>query len=469
MQKVIVRSVCLLGVFFAGSLAASAQSGAGESLDGCTDCGGSVTWLESVPEESLASDAGCASILTRPRLTGDWHGYRTAMEECGVTFAGRSTHFAFGLGGGINAPVPSPLDQGDTFEYTGRGEYDLIFDLGKLGGLPGGSLLIRAEHWYGEFGNVSLGSGAFVPPVFPAFTPVSPNDPGVPFITNFLLTQPLSEKLVVFAGKKDVLGGADQDIFAGGDGTSQFINQALIANPAFLLALPYSSFTAGVALPQKWGAISVYVYDPQDRTTDFFRLNDLFSKGVIVGGEVQVKTNFFSMPGEHHVGGIWKHVNLVDLRFTEPPPGQYPYPTIPGVPTIRDSYTIYYGFDQYLKVYSDKPTKGWGVFGRASISDANPTPFRYFLSAGIGGNSPIGTNRGDRFGIGWYYTGTSREFGPVPRAVFGPRDGWGMEIFYNWQATPWLNVTPDFQIVKPGNGVIAETAYIGGVRLNITF
>ncbi len=174
MQKVIVRSVCLLGVFFAGSLAASAQSGAGESLDGCTDCGGSVTWLESVPEESLASDAGCASILTRPRLTGDWHGYRTAMEECGVTFAGRSTHFAFGLGGGINAPVPSPLDQGDTFEYTGRGEYDLIFDLGKLGGLPGGSLLIRAEHWYGEFGNVGLRTGAFTPPSRLRLSPHSP-------------------------------------------------------------------------------------------------------------------------------------------------------------------------------------------------------------------------------------------------------------------------------------------------------
>ena len=119
-------------------------------------------------------------------------------------------------------------------------------------------------------------------------------------ITNFLLTQPLSEKLILFAGKSDVFGNTDQDIFAGGDGTDQFVNQALIANPAFLLAMPYTSFSAGVVMPCEWGAIAGFVRDPQDRTTDFFRLEDLFSQGVIAGGEVKVETNFISKPGEHH-------------------------------------------------------------------------------------------------------------------------------------------------------------------------
>lgn len=32
-----------------------------------------------------------------------------------------------------------------------------------------------------------------------------------------------------------------------------------------------------------------------------------------------------------------------------------------------------------------------------------------------------------------------------------------------------MNLTPDFQIVKPGAGAIANTAYIGGVRLNLKF
>ncbi|MHB8969324.1 MAG: carbohydrate porin [Pirellulaceae bacterium] len=85
------------------------------------------------------------------------------------------------------------------------------------------------------------------------------------------------------------------------------------------------------------------------------------------------------------------------------------------------------------------------LFGRASISDGNPTPLRYYLSAGLGGNSPLRCDRGDNWGIGWYYVSASDEFGPLPRAIFDPQDGSGVEVFYNFQVTPWLNVTPDVQ------------------------
>jgi porin len=411
---------------------------------------------------------GC--LWTSPTLTGDWLGYRSRLQESGVTFAGRVTQFGFGIDGGINTPLPPmlPLGQGDTFKYTGRGEYDLIFDLEKFGGLPHGSLLVRAEHWYGEFGNVSLSTGALTPAVFPALLPPRPFDPGVPYITNFLVTQPLSEELVLFAGKKDVLGGADQDIFAGGDGTSQFVNQAFIANPAFLLALPYTGFTAGAVMPREWGKVSTFIYDPKNRTADFFNVDDLFAEGIIVGAEVGVDTNFLSLPGEHHVGGIWKHVDMTDLAFAAPPPSEYPEPVVPGFATRPDSYTFYYGFDQFLVQYSDKPQQGWGLFGRASISDGNPTPLRYFLSAGLGGNSPVRTEKGDTFGLGWYYVGATDEFGPAPRQLLDPQDGSGVELFYNFQVTKWMNVTPDVQFVSPGSRAIADDAVIYGLRVNLT-
>lgn len=424
------------------------------------------------PAEASPGDCPtCDTLWTRSTLTGDWGGLRPRLQERGVTFEGNLTQFGFGMNGGINRPLPRipALGQGDTTAYTGRGDYAFTFDLEKFGGMPKGRLLVRAQHWYGNYGNVSFNTGSLSPAVFPAALPPVPNDEGIPYITDFVVTQPLSEKWVVFAGKKNVIGAADQDDFAGGNGTYQFMNQAFIANPAFLLALPYTSFTAGVVSPRKWGAVSAFVYDPQNRTQDFFRVNDLFSQGVIVGGEVKVKTNFFSLPGEQHFGGLYKHVQLTDLRFNEPPPGQYPYTAVPGFTTLRDSYTIYYGFDQYVRVYSEDSKRGWGVFGRASVSDGNPTPIRYFASAGIGGYSPFRRRQGDQFGIGWYYTGVSGAFGPLPRAVFGPRDGYGVELFYNVQVTPWMNVTPDFQIVKPEAGNIANTSYIGGLRVNLKF
>lgn len=422
------------------------------------------------PAAGPAAAAPPQTFWTRPTLTGDWHGLRPRLQESGVRFDGNLTQFGFGLGGGINSPrIPPALGQGDLFAYTGRADYALTFDLEKFGGLPKGTLFVQAQHWWGDYGNVSLNTGAFPPPIFPAALPPAPNNAGVPYITDFFVTQPLSKEWVVFAGKKNVIGAADQDDFAGGNGTAQFLNQAFIANPAFLLALPYTSFTAGVVSPREWGAVSAFVYDPQNRLADFFRLDDLFSRGVIVGGEVKVKTNFLSLPGQQHLGGIWKHLALPNLEFDEPPPGVYPYPSVPGSPTLNDSYTIYYGFDQYLQVYSEETKRGWGLFGRASFSDGNPTPIRYFLSAGIGGYSPFRHREGDQFGIGWYYTGLSDEFGPRPRAVFGPRDGWGVELFYNARLTPWMSFTPDFQIVKPEAGVIASASYIGGFRLNIKF
>ena len=407
-------------------------------------------------------------IWTRSTLTGDWNGYRSRLKDSGITFVGNETQFGFGVAGGIYNPVLPILGRGDTFKYTGRGQYETTFDLEKFGGLPRGKLMVGLQHWYGEYGNVSLNTGAFAPAVFPAALPPVPDDPGVPYLTDFILTQPLSERLVVFAGKKNVLGVADQDVFAGGNGTHQFVNQALIANPAFLLGLPYTSFTAGAALPQKWGMVSTFVYDPLDRTTDVFRLDNLFSTGIIMGGEVKVNTNFFGRPGDQHVGGIWKHFNQTDLSFTPIPPSQYPEPTAPGFATINNAYTLYYGFDQFLVNYGSDPKRGWGLFGRASISDGNPTPVRYFLSVGIGGDSPVGRQRGDRFGIGWYYVGASNEFGPIPQAVLGPTNGTGVEAYYNFQVTPWLNVSPDIQYIHPGAGAaIANDAFVYGVRANM--
>lgn len=431
-------------------------------ITGCDDTQGSC--------DGYTSLSCPKNIWNRDTLTGDWGGRRTALKESGITFAGRSTHFGFGVDGGINTPPPVPLlGLGDTFKYTGRGEYDLVFDLEKFGGLPKGTLLVRAEHWYGEYGNVSLRTGAFSPAVFAAATPVTPNDRGDLFLSNFVITQPLSKEFVLYAGKIDVLGGLDQDDFAGGDGTTQFLNQALVANPAFLLGLPYSSFTAGVVLPREWGRMSAFVLDPQDRTREFFNLDDPFSQGVIVGSEIKVNTDFMEKKGEIHVGGLWKHNDLTDLRFNEPPPGVYPYPTVPGFATISDSYTLYCGGDQYLVEYDDEANRGWGMFYRGSISDGNPTPLRYFLSAGLGGYSPLGRKRGDKFGLGWYYVGASNEFGPIPQALFGPRDGTGVETFYSYQVTPWCAITPDVQYLKPEVSALADDAFVYGLRVHATF
>lgn len=404
----------------------------------------------------------------RATLSGEWGGHRTWLRESGVTFRIRETQFAFGLVGGINAPVAEPLGQGDTFRYTGVGLYETVLDFEKLSSLKLGTLRIALEQWYGEYGNVSLRTGTISPPLTATLLPPAPDDPGIPFLTNFLWTQPLSERFVIYAGKESFIGAFDQAKFAGGDGTNQFINLDMIENPALVLGVPYSSYTAGFISAQEWGEFRSFMIDPTERTMEFFSGDSLFSLGIIIGSELTLKYRFFSRPGQHRFGGFWKHVPLTDLQFEEPPPGVYPEPTVPDSPTIDNSWTMYYGFDQYVVQYGDGE-RGWGVFARASVSDGNPNPVRYFLSCGLGGYSPFRQQQGDMFGIGWYYLWVSTEFGSLPEATYRPRNGTGLELYYNVQATPSLNITPNIQFLRPEATAIADAAFLYGLRVTMEF
>jgi porin len=109
----------------------------------------------------------------------------------------------------------------------------------------------------------------------------------------------------------------------------------------------------------------------------------------------------------------------------------------------------------------------WGVEKYEVRSEGNPTPLQYFVSTGLGGDSPFGRDRGDTFGVGWYYIGATSEFGPVPRALFGPRNSTGVELVYNVRVTPRLNITPDIQYIKPGLGAIADEVFVFGWRVNV--
>src|SRR5437867_11076764 len=73
------------------------------------------------------------SWLERDRLTGDWGGARTWLQEHGITLAPRLTQFYQGMGAG---------DGDHDFEYAGKADLLLNADLSKLGLWKGLSLTI---------------------------------------------------------------------------------------------------------------------------------------------------------------------------------------------------------------------------------------------------------------------------------------------------------------------------------------
>ena len=243
---------------------------------------------------------------------------------------------------------------GDTFEYTGNSRHDFLVDLDKFGGLPHSKFVVTMENVWGRWGNVSFETGGLSPAVFNAVMPVDPVAHGDLYCTNFMLIQPLSEQFIVTVGKTRTIGVADNNKFAGGDGSDQFVNQTFVANPLMVPQIPLSTFVVGALMPQEWGNVSLSVMDPVERGREFMDFGTLFNQGAIVFGQVQVDTDFFDKPGEQHVGGFYKKTDEIDLTFTPLPP-TYPYPPAPpGTPqflTRPETYAIFYGFDQYVATY----------------------------------------------------------------------------------------------------------------------
>ena len=395
--------------------------------------------------DSCSSQSSCCGLWTQPQLTGDWLGHRTSLSQRGITLDADVTQFYQGVASG-------GLEQ--RFRYGGHGDYVLKFDFDKLSGQDGLFLQLRAEHRFGQA--VNLDSGAFGAPAVLANLPSLNTEDLV--LTNVAFTQALSESFVVFAGKLDTLDG-DLNAFAHGRGKHQFFNTSFVFNPIAVQTIPYSTLGAGFSILRDLEPIFTFTVLNATDTTTTSGFDELFADGVALSAELRLPTSFFGRPGHQLFAGTWNSRDYTAL-------GQDPRILEPEVPIAlkSGSWSLRWNFDQYLVVDPCDSTRGWGVFGRAGLSDGNPNPIKWMVSFGVGGHSPLRGRENDRFGIGWYYGGASTELGPF----FNPDDGTGVEVFYNVAVTPWFQITPDLQIID-GGVPNSDTAVIFGLRGNLAF
>ena len=209
-----ILPMLLAGWLFGASLASAED--ASDSVDG--------------GEGGCSTTCGC-DLWSRPQLTGDWLGHRSALGDRGIVFDADVTQFYQGVASG-------GLEQ--RFKYGGHGDYVLKFDLDKLSGQQGLFLQLRAEHRFGQA--INLEDGSFAAPAVLANLPALGVEDLI--LTNVVLTQALSEEFVVFAGKVDTLDG-DMNAFAHARGKHQFFNMNFVFNPIAVQTIPYSTLAAG--------------------------------------------------------------------------------------------------------------------------------------------------------------------------------------------------------------------------------
>jgi porin len=398
--------------------------------------------LEAGETPSLTPYSG--DIWRRSTLSGDWGGLRSEMAAKGVTIDMSLTTAAQGIvGGGKHAG----------WQYSGgRGDLILNLDTQKLGLWPGGFLNFEAE---GNFipadrllKSINGRTGGLMPVNSSQFYPTTAGDNfNLPSL-NF--TQFLSPYFGLTIGKYATLtsNSGDMNEFAHGKGDEQFMNLALNINPVLMTTVPYSTLGTGIiALPTK---------DPNQAIVSFMVLSsigkastsgfdDLDGNNLTFAGEGRVRTDFFGLTGHQLFGVIFSNRKFTSIdqnaRFVIESRGE--------LEGKKGSWNIHYNFDQYLYEPKKGSGEGIGIFGRIGASDGNPNPMSFFGSLGIGGKGVIPNRPHDRYGFGFYYINIkSPKFQGLFQTQKLLRDEYGFEAFYNIAITPWLQLTPDIQIVR---------------------
>ena len=449
--------------------------------------GPGVATAQITPPPTYAGD-----LWARPRLSGDWGGFRDELAKKGVVFDADMLLMPQGvLTGGRDTDAA----------FWGNAEYTLNLDTGKAGLWPGGFLKVMGLTGFGD--TVDTQSGSLLPANTTWLFP-KPNT-NTSALTNATFTQFLSKEFGLTAGKIFVLDNFHREFT--GNWRTQFENVAL-AFPAAGALVAFSAYGGGIiALPSKDIELSLLAIDPSGTMTNS-DITEAFRDGVMVVGSGKVTIKPFGLLGSQNLGFYWSNKERIELRqdpantarlllrerfplLGDPGPVLlrilqrfFPAALTPVQPlaTSNNTWTVFYGFDQYLWQPAGHPHRGIGAFFTFGVSDGVVNPIKYSYNLGIGGNGVVPGRPDDNFGIGWARTEVSNNFLPLLRQLgLGLDREDAIEMYYNAAVTSWLGATADLQIVDPaikktlsssgssGRLRNIDTAVIAGLRLYIRF
>lgn len=402
-------------------------------------------------EETDAEPARCLDFLNNDRLSGDWGGARTSLEDKGIEIGLSMTHiYQHNAHGGLQT------HRGHRF--TGSADYELTFDFETMGLWDGGILYIAGEStWNDGIGEDRVGSMFGVN-----------GDAGGDYtlvVPELWYEQMFWEGKARFRiGKMDIGVDFDTNAYAN-DETAQFLNPALINTGN----IPMPDLGLGAQLvfqPYDWMYFGIVAADAQadGRETGFrtsFHDEDYFYAGAELGFMPVWETNRGSLPGAYRFG-VWYDSQPKEMFFND----------LGGrrttVPTKRDDIGFYFNMDQMLwrEIPDDAAdSQGLGMFFRYGYAHEEANEIEHFWSIGCQYQGLIPTRDDDVLGFGFaqgIMSDKLRALGSADReSVY--------ELYYSAQIFPWLNITPDLQyIVNPG-AEDGRDSFVAGVRLQMSF
>jgi len=420
-----------------------------------------VTIIVGAPLQSLAQEAMpdySGSLWTRSTLTGDWGGVRNELAETGIIFKASVTQIYQGT-------LSDGLDDDEYWRNSGTADYEMDLDFGKLGLWQGGFLKVRGMSNYRR--SINSVAGSIMPVNSDALFPwPEGNYSG---LTDFLFMQLLSPHFGLIAGKLNTLEAGDVNEFAH-DYKTQFLNTAFLINPVTFRTCPYSAVAIGTIFHSKSAEFNFNVTDTEGSAVKS-GTKTVGHDGTTLATQLRFKTFFLGRPGHQLFGGTWSNKRFNDLD--QDPRTILSQILVPNqdipLKTYKDSWCFFYNMDHYLYLKEGTVDQGLGVFARYGVSDGKANPIKYFASIGIGSKGLIPGRRRDTFGVGYYCLWFSNELPSIVKRNLLEDTEQGAELYYNICLTPWMQITPDLQIIESGAKSVDNTIVVGGLRMQLNF
>lgn len=482
----------LITSLIAGAGAAQAQTTLTETTSGQTTP--AQNGVASAAQQEAADVP--TGIWRRPTLLGDMGGMRNVLGNYGITLGLTETSEVLGNATG-------GLKQGAT--YDGLTTLTLTMDTQKAFGWDGGTFNVSALQIHGRnlsqyyLANLQTASGIEASP-----------------------TTRLWEvwyQQAFFDGKMDVKIGQqsiDQEFIASA-GSALFVNTMMgwpmlpsadlyAGGPAYplsslgvrLRATPIDNVTVLAGVFQDNPPGGPFSNDSQLRGSTRWGGNFNLRTGALfiaevqyalnqpVAGEIDDPSRTRGLPGTYKLGAWFDTAAYPSQRYDTAGLSLANLNSNGNPRMLRQNYSLYAVADQMIWRPEAESPKAIGVFARVMGAPGDRNLIGFSLNAGVTFKGLVPDRDGDTFGIGYGLAQISNGARGLDQATAFYTGGATpirsnehfIEVTYQAQIAPWLQVQPDFQyVIAPGGGVVDPyhpTRKLGdeaifGVRTNITF
>lgn len=412
-------------------------------------------------------------FLSLDRLTGQWGGARTSLEDIGLTFdLFYTADILSNVAGGIRhaTEVPSNVD------------LLLTADMGPLAGWEGGTLTLYGLANHGNsiseaVGDLQAVSSIEAPPTAKLF--------------EAWYEQTLfEERFSVLAGLYDVNSefdvipaaslfvhsapGMGSELGASGkNGPSTFPVTSLAARvQTHPTDNVYFRFVAADGVPGDLGEVqrTQVDLDADDGLflageLGFYNLpaEELRGRIRFLKGEAAPEEKQYGYFGKYAIG-VWGYTTEFE-DFSQLDPGGQPreVTTSPGVYALAEQ-RVYYE--------EGAPLQGLSLFARVGVADDRASLFDRYVGGGVVYSGPIPGRHKDRLGLSVAAARIGDNLRSAANLAGIEASGWEVayELTYRARVTRWLFIQPDVQYVtNPGGNPDVDDALVVGARVVVSF